>query len=367
MTVTQGVPVTVTASDQVVVTMSAFDAECIPSIYYSLNGGDLVKYQTPFSISQEGDTLLEVKSTDLSGNWETPQRVNVRIDSTVPHVTSDAATSYEGSATIHLTAEGYGSGIALFEARLDDEPTHTVTSDEIAVASTTPGSHVIRYFIRDGAGHTDSGSIAFFIEAVERSVTLTASVRELTYPTIVELVATASNPETTTARFQRRRVDLTAWEEIGTVSSTTGQFVFLDIPRYGYSYRALVGSTESSAVAVAVHVPLSKPGASASLVKAGRVLRLWGAIRPKHGAATAEIRYRLYWQKYNPKTRKWTNGTPTSLSIDPANDVNSDTSRWFFNLTTRTSLVGSWRVRFFHECPRHKASYSPWTTFAVVK
>ncbi len=356
------------SSVPVTVTMSAFDAGCAnPSIWYRLDGSGLTKYLGPFVIHKAGETTVEYQALDSSGNWEVPRAFLVRIGSTAPRVTHDAGATYLDSATIHLTATSGGSGIALFQARLDDEPTQTATADAITVSSAQPGDHVIHYYARDGLGHDVSGAIRFTIQTTPRSVAIAASVKQLMYPSIVELTATATNPETTTALFQARRVDRTVWEDLGTVSSSTGQFVFLDVPRFGYSYRAVVGSVESSAVLVTVRVPLGRPVASTTRIKVGRVLGLWGTIRPKHGPATAEIRYRLYWQRYDTRTRRWVNATPTSISIDPRNDINSDTSKWVFRLSTRKSLIGTWRVRFFHECPRHKASYSPWRTFSVVK
>ena len=356
----------------VTVTLNSYDTECVPTMAYRLNGGTWVRCTSnpfTFTISQDGDTLLEYYAWDLSANTEQIKSAHLKISGEAPKVTSDATASpYVGSATIHLSASDGGSGIATFEAKLDDEATQTVAGSALTVSTTSPGVHRVRYYARNTTGKTATGEFTFVVNDIPRSVSLTASTKELTYPTIVELVATATNPETTTARFERRRVDRQNWEVLGTSpSTTTGQFVWLDVPAYGYAYRAIVGSIVSDEFAVITHVPLSKPALNTSRVKAGGVLALSGTIRPKHGAATEEIKYRLYWQRYDAKTRKWVAAGTTNMSIDPANDLNSDTSKWMFNRKTAPWMVGAWRVRFFHQCPRHKDSYSPWTTLWVTK
>jgi hypothetical protein len=199
------------------------------------------------------------------------------------------------------------------------------------------------------------------------SVALTAGPRELTYPGIVTLVATASEVDTTTATLWGKRVDRDNWENLGAITSPTGQFLFMVIPAYGYSYKVTAGTTESNIVDVAVRVPLGKPRANTTRVKVGSTMHLWGTIRPKHGAASDTIKYSLQWQTYNSKLRKWVSSTSTSMTIDSANDINSDTSKWVYDYNATSSKVGSWRVRFFHQCPRHKASYSSWMAFWVVK
>ena len=373
MTVTSGPAKVVSSPTTVTVTLSAYDSQCIPKIYYRVNDGDTrIPYSGPFTISAAGDTLLRCESVDLTGNWETIQYVTVRIDTSIPHVTTDALARYRASATINLTVVGDPAEVAVFQTKLDSEPTQTVSGVSATVATTQSGSHRLGYYIRNKKGVVGTGAYLFSVEEVPRTVKLAANVKELTYPGIVELVATASNPSTTTARFQRRRrvtlVEWGAWETIDTVTSTTNQFVSLDVPRYGYEYKAIVGSIESSAVAVSLRVPMGKPLVSPARVKVGKTAKLSGTIRPRHGAATTEILYRLYWERYDARLRRWVRVTGfTNVTIDPKNDVNNDMSKWVYNLSVLPSYVGAWRVRSFHQCPRHKASYSTWTTFTVYK
>jgi hypothetical protein len=198
------------------------------------------------------------------------------------------------------------------------------------------------------------------------SVSLSATPASLTYPAIVTLTARASDVDTTVAKYQVRSADSTIWADLGSIESTTGQFALTNFPKKNSYYRVSVGSVESTpALYVPVHVLLSTPAATKTRLRLGEVTTLSGTIRPYHapGAPPADVKYRLVWQKWSPSLRKWVPAWSTAMAISGV--VDNDTTKWTRPHRART--LGTYRVRFFHECPRHAATYSPWRTIEVVR
>ena len=91
---TSNVTVTLTAEDNV----SGIDA-----IYYKINNGNWTLYQTPFTVSTEGENIVQYYAVDDAGNKEITKNVTIKIDKAVP------------SVSITTPEEGY---IYLFDRRL---------------------------------------------------------------------------------------------------------------------------------------------------------------------------------------------------------------------------------------------------------
>lgn len=356
------------------VTLSSYSATCIPTIWYRIGGAAEVQLGSnpgSFVISEQGTTVVAYRAVDLSNNVETLKTVDVHVAAHSLTVSNDAKPSYDGTAVVQLSATGAESGIARFEVRLDNEPTQTVPSGSIALSTAAAGPHVIRYYVADGLKRSASGEVAFTVaEPVVPSVSLVASPRAVIYPSIVTLRAVASHAETDVARFQVQYESDPKWYDIGTVKTAAGTFLLLHVPMKKAYYRVSVGSAESTSSAIVlVSAGLGKPRISpnTSTVKVGRKVRLSGTIRPFHSPGTppADVKYRLTVEKYDRLAKKWRASVNTPWQVK--NAINSDTSEWVYERTFRASDVGSWRIRFFHECPRHKSAYSPWTPFVVVR
>ncbi len=199
------------------------------------------------------------------------------------------------------------------------------------------------------------------------SVKLTATPSSVTYPAIVTLSALASNIDTTVAKFEVRSADSTLWTPLaGPVDSTTGQFKYLYFPKKNSYYRVIVGDVQTDGTLyVPVRTNLSKPVGNATAFRVGQQLRMWGTIRPYHpvGDHPDDVKYYLYWQKYSYSLRRWVAcKTATPLSITSV--VDNDTTKWSYGRAMNNP--GLWRVRFYHQCPRHAATYSPWLTYRVT-
>ena len=69
------------------VSLSAVDEASgsgVAKIEYSIDNGSFQLYTSPFIISKEGTTNLKINSTDLAGNQESPQNIDIKIDKTPP-------------------------------------------------------------------------------------------------------------------------------------------------------------------------------------------------------------------------------------------------------------------------------------------
>lgn len=212
-------------------------------------------------------------------------------------------------------------------------------------------------------------SVASQVGALVPDVRLLSDKTRVVYPSVITLTAevasvTASTP--TTAAFEFKTDDPgSAWVPIRTVSSmpgAPGRFVALSAPNpRNATYRARVGTFETAPVHVAVYVPMGKPIASKSIVKVGKPLGLTGTIRPFHPNSAV---IRLDSQKRGSKG--WPKAS-VSTTLAPTVAIDNDKSAWVRTVTPRKGDVGKWRVRSFHECPGHTASYSAWTYYSVVK
>jgi parallel beta-helix repeat protein len=84
---------------------------------YSLDGINWVQYDVPFSVTNEGMTMVYFKSTDNAGNVESITNQTVKIDKTPPTITGAPTTSpnadgwYNTDVVVHFTASDAVSGI----------------------------------------------------------------------------------------------------------------------------------------------------------------------------------------------------------------------------------------------------------------
>jgi hypothetical protein len=142
-------------------TLSAEDAQTPTGIVtrFSLTPpGGVQTYGGPVTVSAEGTTALSYWSTDAAGNAETPHTATVRIDKTPPTTTSDAESSYRGTATVHLSATDAYSGVALTRFSLDGAP-----ASAGSVVTAGVGSHVLQFASTDVAGNVEASETVSFI------------------------------------------------------------------------------------------------------------------------------------------------------------------------------------------------------------
>ncbi|HET8780733.1 MAG TPA: hypothetical protein VFM66_11715, partial [Agromyces sp.] len=163
---------------------------------YRVDGSEWTSYVAPFTIDEEGETVIEYRATDAAGNTSEPKQSTVRIDGTAPEAAHTVDAEAIGGwlpagAAIDITAADAGSGVAAIEYRFGDGAWLPYASAvELPLGSTD-----VEYRARDLAGNSSAvAAAAFAVDGVapsataERSSEPAASGWHLVSPT-VELAA----------------------------------------------------------------------------------------------------------------------------------------------------------------------------------
>lgn len=94
------------------VTLTATDAGSgVAGTQYQIDGGAPEFYQQPLAIDTEGTIRLTVWSSDVAGNIETAQTIEVRIDLSPPVVSCEEPDGWHEGATVACTAVDTVSGL----------------------------------------------------------------------------------------------------------------------------------------------------------------------------------------------------------------------------------------------------------------
>ncbi len=124
------------------------------------------------TVSTEGTTTFQFRAVDSALQEEATQTTTVKIDLTDPEVTATPIGDNTPNVSFDLSVADAISGPAVFEYRIDEGTTQTVSG----VATTTPavtkyGDHTLHYYAKDVAGREKSGSVGFFVTDVTAPVT----------------------------------------------------------------------------------------------------------------------------------------------------------------------------------------------------
>jgi hypothetical protein len=134
----------------------------LDTIQYRIDGGDFQDYGGPFTVSDEGNHVVEYRARDKAGNTETPQAVPVKIDATAP--ATDARVNpphpgpsgwYDDAVTLTLRGSdgGNGSGIRGTEYRIGSGAWQTyrgpVVLDDV-------GTYSVAFRSTDVAGNAEA-------------------------------------------------------------------------------------------------------------------------------------------------------------------------------------------------------------------
>jgi plastocyanin len=162
------------------------DSSGVASVEYSLDGGAYAPYTEPVVLDEPGTYMLEHRATDNAGNVSEPEMVHVTVvaadgeDTTAPNVTAevtgelDPDGAYVGSATVSITAQDAGSGVASVEYALDGAE-YAPYTDPVVVD--TVGEHTVTYRATDNAGNVSAeGSSTFNVVEPSQEDTTPPSV-----------------------------------------------------------------------------------------------------------------------------------------------------------------------------------------------
>lgn len=163
-----GVQVKLTATD---------DTSGIALTEYKVDDGSWTPYPAEFTFSTEGAHTLWYRSTDSAGNAGEPQAAMVRIDGSVPAVTSSISGTegsngwYTTSVTVSLSTSDPTSGIGNTEYKIDDGDWQAY----MAPFTIGEGEHTLAYKCVDNAGNAfTSGPVPIKIDST--APVLTADV-----------------------------------------------------------------------------------------------------------------------------------------------------------------------------------------------
>ncbi|MEM2954770.1 MAG: chitobiase/beta-hexosaminidase C-terminal domain-containing protein [Candidatus Nanoarchaeia archaeon] len=148
----------------VVVKLSS--SNCEPAqIYYRLNNGSETTYTTPFTISAEGDNILEYWSVG-----ETPKLAHILIDKSPPSTTAEIfgekedypyTNWYKDNATINLIATDSGSGVLATYYCTDQNNVCTPNIEGNSLLLNKKGQNYVRFRSVDKAGYLENIKSAF--------------------------------------------------------------------------------------------------------------------------------------------------------------------------------------------------------------
>jgi putative cell wall-binding protein/photosystem II stability/assembly factor-like uncharacterized protein len=152
VTTISGVPASWTKAS-VTFGLAATDAGSgVSKTYYRLGGGASTAYSGPVTVSTEGITSIAYWSVDKAGNTEAVKTATASIDKSPPVTTSDATGTYDGAATIHLSATDPYSGVASTRWVLDGGAARTGA----LVSLNTTGAHTLAFASVDAAGNVEN-------------------------------------------------------------------------------------------------------------------------------------------------------------------------------------------------------------------
>jgi PKD repeat protein len=158
----------------VTVTLDATDAggSGLESTEYALDGGDFEEYDGPITVSEDGEHVVEFRSTDGSGNVEDTKSVEFKIDRNAPVTTPllESASEpdengYSDPVTVTLEGDdGAGSGVAATQYRV--LPSGQWLPYEEALEFVAAGEYEIEYRSTDAAGNREAfGAVRFAIRS----------------------------------------------------------------------------------------------------------------------------------------------------------------------------------------------------------
>jgi hypothetical protein len=158
----------------------------VAGTHWSLDGGSTWTTGTQVVESQASTTpyTLLCYSTDVAGNRETTGSASFRVNDTIAPVTSsDATSSYVGTATIHFTAHDNsgGLGVGATYYSLDGGGFVQGTS----VTTTATGSHSLLFYSTDKASPTPNSesvkSVNFAVTAFDTTPPTSSSDATASY------------------------------------------------------------------------------------------------------------------------------------------------------------------------------------------
>jgi hypothetical protein len=183
----------------VTVSLSAADEQGgsgVDTLQYRIDGGDYVAYSAPFTISAEGNHVVEYRARDKAGNTETPKAAPVKIDHTAPKTTARVSPTHPGPAgwyddAVTVTLRGSdgrtGSGIGSTQYRIGSGAWQTYRGPLVLSAV---GTYSVAFRSTDVAGNAETAGAPVVVRVDGRApVTRATLARTSSGARVVTLAA----------------------------------------------------------------------------------------------------------------------------------------------------------------------------------
>jgi len=154
-------------TDPVQVTLIATDIDGpsdIASTTYTVNGGSLAAYASPFTISADGVHTIQFGSVDVAGNVETPRPTQtIKLDATPPSITVSAkilaSRHEEDHRIVHVAISGritdLTSGVAPSTAAFNVSNADGITQTSGSLTLSSDGTYSLTVSFRRTRHHDD--------------------------------------------------------------------------------------------------------------------------------------------------------------------------------------------------------------------
>jgi len=326
--------------------------------------GEETTYTGDVTVSREGTTDVAYWSVDGSGNVEAANHARVRIDKTPPVTSSDARSTYSGSAAIHLAPTDTMSGVAGTHFRLDGG---AETSGTVATTATA-GAHALEFGSVDAAGNVEETRVVEFSVLTPTSLSARASARTPVAGATVAITGTLrdASPSGGTVAGSVRLQVLTSnvWYDAAvSTANSSGVVAFEVSPAVRTSYRlTYAGAIDRYEAAVSPSltiVPKVSLGAPVAVrgMSHRRPYEVYGSLRPQHDRGIQYVR--IY--RYRKVRSTWVSCGYVKATV--RDDRLS--SRYEAKMTL--GAKGAWRLRaFFVGDANHAATWSKYT-YATVR
>jgi M6 family metalloprotease-like protein len=143
----------------------------VESTWYRIDSGNWMRYTGNFIVATPGPHIIYFNSTDILGQDEITQTIDIVVDDSPPDTTMVVGDPKYGSSPTFVnattnftlvTSDGSGSGVSFVKWRYDGSAWLTY-SGEFKI--TSPGPHTIDFYSSDNLGHDEPiDSISIIVE-----------------------------------------------------------------------------------------------------------------------------------------------------------------------------------------------------------
>ncbi len=160
----------------VAVNLSATDATSgVNTIVYRLDGGPWEAYVAPFEVG-DGQHEVEHRATDVAGNVEAVQVLDVKVDTRPPIIEfrfpPDSQWRKDTSITINWTIDDEVSGVDRVEIQTDGGSFRDTDESSLSLSGLADGLHYVIVRALDSAGNLGEARFEFGVDTVPPELTI---------------------------------------------------------------------------------------------------------------------------------------------------------------------------------------------------